>query len=163
MIHRFSWIPACAGVTEALRHAPRAGRFRRPRRRGRLRWKLAWRRGLFAALVLAHAPAALAQNEYDLPLVTPASNLQQQGFVRIINRSARTGTVRVHAIDDRGERFGPADLELDANESVQFNSGETPASGCPPGSGRVPATGAWSSARTSTSSLSPTSAHRTAS
>ncbi len=124
MIHRFSWIPACAGVTEALRHAPRAGRFRRPRRRGRLRWKLAWRRGLFAALVLAHAPAALAQNEYDLPLVTPASNLQQQGFVRIINRSARTGTVRVHAIDDRGERFGPADLELDANESVQFNSGD---------------------------------------
>ena len=145
MIRGSSWTPACAGRTGALRHAPRASRFPPRRRRGWLRWNLAWRRGLFTALVLAHVPVALAQNEYDLPLVTPASNLQQQGVVRIINRSAHAGTVRVHAIDDRGERFGPVEVPLGANESVQFTSGDLergkPRIGLSPGVGE--GTGNW--------------------
>ena len=59
---------------------------------------------------------------YTLPLVTAASNRGQQGFIRIINQSNRTGTVRIHAIDDTGRRFGPVSLSLDAMAAVHFNS-----------------------------------------
>ncbi len=63
-----------------------------------------------------------AQTEHELPLVMSASSLRQQGFVRVINRSDRAGTVRISAIDDEGRRFGPTHLSLDALEAVQFNS-----------------------------------------
>ena len=51
-----------------------------------------------------------------------ASSMGQQGFVRIINRSGRPGTVRIHAIDDSGRRFDPVSLSLDAKEAMQFSS-----------------------------------------
>ena len=60
--------------------------------------------------------------QHDLPLVMEASNTARQGFVRIINRSDRDGTVDIHAIDDTGERYGPIRLEMDAKETVHFNS-----------------------------------------
>ena len=72
--------------------------------------------------LLFQSQAALAQLQHDLPLVMSASNLSQQGFVRIINRSERAGTVSVHAIDDAGERFGPVSLSLDVKEARQFSS-----------------------------------------
>ena len=53
-----------------------------------------------------------------------ASNANQQGFVRIINRSIHAGTVRIYAIDDSGERFGPVELSLDAEAAVHLNSGD---------------------------------------
>ena len=59
---------------------------------------------------------------HDLPLVTAASNLEQQGFVRIVNHSGQAGTVQIYAIDDTGEYLGPVDLSLEAHEAVHFNS-----------------------------------------
>ena len=59
---------------------------------------------------------------HDLPFVTAASNLDQQGFVRIANRSDRAGTVRIHAVDDTGEYRGPVELSLDAHQAAHFNS-----------------------------------------
>ena len=57
-----------------------------------------------------------------LPLVTSADNASQQGFVRIINRSDRPGTVQIHAIDDEGGRFGPVSLSLGAKQTRHLNS-----------------------------------------
>ena len=59
---------------------------------------------------------------HALPFLTPASNLSQQGFVRIINQSDRAGTVSIYAIDDTGEGFGPASLQIGAGRSTHFNS-----------------------------------------
>ncbi len=81
--------------------------------------RISW---LAITFLLFLGPPALAQQHHSIPLVTPASNLAQQGFVRIINHSDRGGTVSIHAIDDTGRRFGPATLSLDAKEAVQFNS-----------------------------------------
>ena len=50
------------------------------------------------------------------------SNPALAGFVRIINRSDRPGTVHIHAIDDSGQRFGPVSLSLDAKETMHLNS-----------------------------------------
>ena len=82
-------------------------------------------RCLFSAtsiMLLVHGQAALAQFQHRIPLVMSASNSIQQGFVRVINFSDRTGTVRVHAIDDSGRRFGPMSFTLGANETKHFNS-----------------------------------------
>ena len=57
-----------------------------------------------------------------LPLVPGASDSGQQGFVLIRNRSDVDGEVTIHGIDDAGERFGPATLELDAGHTASFNS-----------------------------------------
>ena len=65
---------------------------------------------------------AQAPTEHLLPLVSAASNLQQQGFVRITNHSNRSGSVEIHAIDDSGRRFGPVSLSLGAGVSTGFNS-----------------------------------------
>ena len=62
--------------------------------------------------------------EFTFPLFTAASNENQQGFARIINRSDESGTVRIHGIDDEGERYGPIILSLDPRETVHFNSGD---------------------------------------
>ena len=57
-----------------------------------------------------------------LPFVPPASNVEQQGFVRIINHSDRDGVVRITAIDDLGQRRGPVMLSLEARAAKHFNS-----------------------------------------
>ena len=56
-----------------------------------------------------------------LPLIPPASDVRQ-GFVRIINRSNQAGTVRLHAVDDAGQRRGPATLAFDALATRHLNS-----------------------------------------
>ncbi len=73
-------------------------------------------------LHVASSEGALGTADHVLPLLTEAGNTQRQGFVRVINRSERAGTVIVHAIDDSGRRFGPTTLSLDATESLNFNS-----------------------------------------
>ena len=60
--------------------------------------------------------------EHTLPLFVSASHQTLQGFVRIINRSERAGTVTIHATDDSGQRFGPVTLALPARETKHFNS-----------------------------------------
>ena len=72
---------------------------------------------LLIALLLMTAQTAIAQQTNFIPLVTPATNLNQQGFVRIINRSNRAGQVTIRAFDDTGRRFGPIYLSLDAYET----------------------------------------------
>ena len=76
------------------------------------------------SLVLDQAVLAQSEprSEHTLPLVMPASNPVQQGFVRIINHSDHTGTVQIHAIDDAGQRFGPITLDVEAKASAHFNS-----------------------------------------
>ena len=109
---------------------------------------------LSLALLLMGSPAAFAQNVHTLPLFMPADAVQQ-GFVRIINDSESAGTVRIHAIDDEGERFGPVELSLDALQSSHFNSGDlengNPDKGLSGGSATAAAIGAWSWTPTSTS------------
>ena len=46
----------------------------------------------------------------------------RQGFARVINHSSRAGMVEIEAVDDDGMMFGPVSLEIDANETVHFNS-----------------------------------------
>ena len=76
-----------------------------------------------ASVLFVHTQVAFAHGTlHIIPLVTPASNFVQEGFVRVINRSNRAGTVSIHAIDDSGTRFGPVSLSLDGMATVHFNS-----------------------------------------
>ena len=65
---------------------------------------------------------APAQNTHTLPLVRPVDFAGQESLVRIVNRSDTSGTVRITAIDDTGERFGPVILTLDARQAVNITS-----------------------------------------
>ena len=59
---------------------------------------------------------------HAIPLVMSADDAARQGFLRIINRSRRPGTVRIDAFDDDGRDFGPAWLSLGARETRHLNS-----------------------------------------
>ena len=59
--------------------------------------------------------------QHMLPLFLPAGQARK-GFARIINRSDRSGTVRVYGTDDTGRRRGPISLSLDAGATRHFNS-----------------------------------------
>ena len=74
------------------------------------------------ALLLNSGEAALGQmHQHTLPLVLP-NGMANQGFVRIINHSDRSGTVTIHGIDDSGERFGPITFDLAENATKNLNS-----------------------------------------
>ena len=76
-----------------------------------------------AALLLAACGDALAHvTPQVIPLVPPASNSTQVGFIRVVNRSDSSGSVSIEAIDDTGERFDAITLSLGAKESVNFSS-----------------------------------------
>ena len=78
---------------------------------------------LCAILALSCSQAALAA-QHEVPLFMSASNPVQQGFVRVINRSAESGAVRIHAVDDSGRRAGPVTLSMSAKATTHFNSGD---------------------------------------
>ena len=59
-----------------------------------------------------------------VPLFPSASHDFLEGFVGIVNYSARTGEVAIRAIDDEGSEFDPVGLTVHANETVYFNSGD---------------------------------------
>ena len=59
---------------------------------------------------------------HSIPLVMSADNSTQQGFLRVINRSDRIGTVRIDAFDDDGRRSDPVYLSLAAKQTRHFNS-----------------------------------------
>ena len=63
-----------------------------------------------------------AVRAHTLPLVMPDSGTGPQGFVRIINRSDRSGNVVIHAIDDSGRQATPLSLALEERQAVHFNS-----------------------------------------
>ena len=57
-----------------------------------------------------------------VPMFPTAMDPIRQGFARVINHSPQAGIVAIEAIDDDGSTFGPLSLEIDANETVHFNS-----------------------------------------
>ena len=71
-------------------------------------------------LVALAAPVRAA--ERSLPFVLPAGNEALEGFVRIVNRSDRSGEVEIRAVDDAGKEFGPISLSIGADSSRHFNS-----------------------------------------
>ena len=88
-----------------------------------------WRRSrnaLAVMLVGLYVVASAAQEPertQALQFIPSASDaLSRQGFVRIINHSAEAGEVRIDAIDDEGESYGPVMLDIGAGEAVHFNS-----------------------------------------
>ena len=57
-----------------------------------------------------------------VPLFPSAADGVRQGFVRVINHSDETGEVRIDAVDDAGDSFGPLMLAVGAGQTVHFNS-----------------------------------------
>ena len=54
----------------------------------------------------------------------PAAGGDNEGFVRVVNRSGASGDVFIEAVDDAGVRFGPEHLRLGARRALHFDSGE---------------------------------------
>ena len=79
--------------------------------------------GVFTLILAAASMNSMAQNTYTLPYVLAAGG-SQQGFLGVENNSSSSGTVRITAIDDTGQPFGPATLSLDGRETVYFNSND---------------------------------------
>ncbi|MCZ0945140.1 MAG: hypothetical protein OXJ53_18970, partial [Gammaproteobacteria bacterium] len=73
--------------------------------------------GTHTLTILNHDPKAV----WRLP---PASHPSQQGFVRVINRSAAAGEVAVTATDDAGREHEPLALRLEAHAAAHFSSGD---------------------------------------
>ena len=55
-------------------------------------------------------------------LFPPAASPAYQGFVRVINHSARAGSVVIRATDDAGRRYEPVTLAIGPGEAVHVNS-----------------------------------------
>ena len=70
------------------------------------------------------SPAVLgADGVHTVPLLPSASDpLGRQGFVRVVNRSAAAGDVRIVAHDDAGLAHEALSLTLDAGHTAHFNS-----------------------------------------
>lgn len=62
--------------------------------------------------------------EANLYTVNPGSNVNQQSFIRIVNAETTSTAIEIYGIDDAGQasRKGPIELELAANESLQFTA-----------------------------------------
>ena len=82
------------------------------------------RHKVFALAMLASLTSGSALYAADLriPLMPAASNVAQQGFARIVNRSDEAGTVQIRAVDDAGVHHGPVTLSLGARVTAHFNS-----------------------------------------
>ena len=80
-----------------------------------------------ASSLNAAAPIVAAYRDRRLdagafPLLVSASDSMRQGFVRIINESNESGSVRIAAYDDAGTAANPVEIELGAMEAKHFNS-----------------------------------------
>ncbi len=108
-------------------------------------------------------PLADGITRHRVPLF-PAARGTRQGFVRVINRSNLSGEVAIEAVDDEGNRSGPARLEMRPLQTVHFNSNDLEAGNAVKGlSGGVGiGEGAWRLALTSTLDLQVLSYIRTA-
>ncbi len=54
----------------------------------------------------------------------PAAGGENEGFVRVVNRSNASGEVFIEAVDDAGVRVGPDGLRLRARRAVHFDSSD---------------------------------------
>ena len=83
---------------------------------------------MFSNVVVAEsgpdASLSTADGHHSVPLFLSADDPIHHGFLRIVNRSSHEGTVRIHAIDDAGTRFGPVDLALPAGSAAHVNSSD---------------------------------------
>ena len=60
---------------------------------------------------------------HTVPLLPSASDGKgRQGFVRVLNRTARDGEVEIAAFDDAGRAYQPLKLVLEAGRTIHFNS-----------------------------------------
>ena len=59
---------------------------------------------------------------HQVYLLPSARELLREGLVRIINRSSWAGEVRIYPTDDSGRRFDAVTLEMEAKQTVHFNS-----------------------------------------
>ena len=59
-----------------------------------------------------------------VPLMLSTADSTRQGFVRIINITLDSGSVRIFAFDDSGYAPDPIDVPLDAQSVVHFNSND---------------------------------------
>ncbi len=59
-----------------------------------------------------------------VPLMLSSSNSTRQGFVRVVNESGESGSVRVFAFDDGGHAPDPIEIRLGAGQVVHFNSND---------------------------------------
>ena len=59
-----------------------------------------------------------------VPLMVSASDSMRQGFVRIINESEESGSVRILSFDDGGTAAEPIEIQLGANQALHFNSND---------------------------------------
>ena len=57
-----------------------------------------------------------------VPLMLPAADSTRQGFVRVVNESEESGSVRFFAFDDGGHAPDPIEIRLGAEQVVHFNS-----------------------------------------
>ena len=58
-----------------------------------------------------------------MPLLLPVTTADApQGVLRILNGTAESGTVSIHAIDDAGARSGPATFTLNGSAAVEFTA-----------------------------------------
>ena len=59
-----------------------------------------------------------------VPLMLSSSDSMRQGFVRLVNASDESGSVRVFAFDDGGHAPDPIEMPLGAGQAVHFNSND---------------------------------------
>ena len=77
-------------------------------------------------LALREAGAAVLFDDggHRVALFPSAAAGAVAGFVRVINHSDEAGAVSIEAVDEAGERRGPASLAIGAGEALHFNAGD---------------------------------------
>ena len=72
---------------------------------------------------LSTVPPQPANGVHRVPFFPAAGDpMGHEGLVRVVNRSQRSGEVRVEAFDDSDLEHQPVTLAIGANEAAQFNS-----------------------------------------
>ena len=71
------------------------------------------------AVATSGDPGAYSEH---LPLFASASDASPQGFVRLVNHTARTATLTIRATDDQGTAAPPLPLSLAPWQAMHFNS-----------------------------------------
>ena len=84
--------------------------------------------------ILLHSQTAAEGQNEDPPPTSPSSRLvaavplmlsasnSRQGFVRIVNDSDESGSVRIFAVDDGGNAPNPFEIRLGARQELHFNA-----------------------------------------
>ena len=81
-----------------------------------------WKALAAIAVTATGAWAAATERVHTVPLFPSAADGVRQGFVRVINHSDEAGEVRIDAVDDAGDSFGPLMLAVGAGQVAHFNS-----------------------------------------